>query len=86
MSDPAADSDVAARMRRVESSLVMEPALRSQPALKLSPLSETRFHAESLGIEMTFQKNEAGETTGLIFRQNAADMPARRLSATSAQP
>jgi CubicO group peptidase (beta-lactamase class C family) len=67
-----------------DATLTLQPA--GQPALNLSPLSETRFYAKSLDIEVTFQKNETGETNGLIFRQNAADMPARRLGATGAQP
>jgi hypothetical protein len=50
-----------------------------QPALVLVPTSSTSFYAAALDLEVTFQQDQAGKTTGLVLRQNGTDMTARRV-------
>jgi hypothetical protein len=57
--------------------LMVQPA--GQPPLQLQPSSETTYYAEAVDITITFLKNEAGETTGLTFRQNATDLEAHKI-------
>src|SRR3712207_6505324 len=40
--------------------LTLEPA--GQPSMPLVPESETKYYAEAVNIEVTFRKNERGET------------------------
>jgi CubicO group peptidase (beta-lactamase class C family) len=56
--------------------LTLHPA--GQPALRLWPTSETAYFAEEADVEVTFLRDAAGTRTGLTFRQNAADLLARR--------
>jgi hypothetical protein len=43
------------------------------------PTSSTSFYAAALDLEVTFQLDQAGKTTGLVLRQNGTDMTARRV-------
>ena len=39
-----------------------------RPTVRLMPLSETHFFVEESGVEMTFNKNDKGETIGVTLR------------------
>ena len=45
----------------------------------LYPESETAFFRKDVDVEVIFVKNEAGRITGLIFRQEGQDLPAKRI-------
>lgn len=45
----------------------------------LYPESETAFFRKDVDIEVIFVKNEAGRVTGLNFRQEGQDLPAKRI-------
>jgi CubicO group peptidase (beta-lactamase class C family) len=53
--------------------------LAGQPALVLVPTSSMVFYTEALDLEVTFQQDQAGKTTGLVLRQNGSDMTARKV-------
>lgn len=50
-----------------------------QPKVELIPESETRFFIKASEIQVTFIRDEKGRTSGLILRQNAKDLPAKRI-------
>ena len=50
-----------------------------QPKLELFPESETKIFLEVGGIQITFIKNEKGNVSGLVLRQNAKDLKAKRI-------
>jgi CubicO group peptidase (beta-lactamase class C family) len=52
--------------------------LSGQPALVLVPTSSTVFYAEAVDLEVTFQQDQGGRTTGLVLRQNGTDVTARK--------
>ena len=71
-------SDLRLRVRAREDSLDLR--LSGQPPIELRPTSETEYYAEALDVEVTFLKNEANETTGLVLRQDSADLQCRKLA------
>jgi putative CocE/NonD family hydrolase len=50
-----------------------------QPKIELSPESETRFVIRAAGIQITFVRDEKGNTSGLVLRQNDKDLKARKI-------
>jgi len=50
-----------------------------QPALVLTPTSNTVFYAEAIDLEVTFQRDAGGRTTGLVLRQSDLDVTARKV-------
>ena len=58
--------------------LTLQPA--GQSPIPLVPLSEAKYYAEAVDIEVTFHTNEAGAATGLTFRQNSTDLQANKLA------
>lgn len=52
---------------------------QGQPKLELFPESETRFFLAVGNIQITFIRDEKGNTSGLILRQNDKDLKAKRI-------
>jgi uncharacterized protein len=50
-----------------------------QPKLELFPESETRFFLKVAEIQITFVRDDKGNISGLILRQNAKDLKAKRI-------
>lgn len=50
-----------------------------QPKLELFPESEARFYLKVANIQITFIRDEKGNISGLILRQNAKDLTAKRV-------
>ena len=50
-----------------------------QPKLELFPESETRFFLKVADIQITFVRDEKGNVSGLILRQNAKDLTAKKI-------
>jgi uncharacterized protein len=50
-----------------------------QPKVELLPESETRFFIKEANIQITFVRNQEGQTSGLILRQNGTDLPAKKI-------
>ena len=51
----------------------------SGEALAMTPLSNTKFRISVVGIEFEFFKNEKGEVTQVMLRQNGQEQPAVRV-------
>jgi len=45
---------------------------------EIFPETETNFFMKELNIQFTFQRNDRGQVTGLVLRQNGVDLPAKR--------
>jgi hypothetical protein len=60
-----------------ETDLILQ--LPGQPSLVLVPTSSTAFYTEALDLEVTFQQDDAGRTTGLALRQNGSDVAAKKV-------
>ena len=50
-----------------------------QPKVELFPESETRFFLKVANIQITFIKDEKGNISGLVLRQNGSDIQAKRI-------
>ena len=50
-----------------------------QPKLELFPESETKFFLTAANIQIIFVRDQAGQTSGLILRQNGKDLPAKKI-------
>lgn len=50
-----------------------------QPKLELFPESETKFFLKAANIQITFVKNEEGQTSGLVLHQGGQDFKAKKI-------
>ncbi|MBD0325236.1 MAG: CocE/NonD family hydrolase, partial [Pyrinomonadaceae bacterium] len=50
-----------------------------QPKLELFPESETKFFLKVANLQIIFIKDKDGQTSGLILRQNAQDLTAKKI-------
>lgn len=50
-----------------------------QPKVELFPESETKFFLKEANIQITFIKDNAGKTSGLVLRQNGQDIKAKKI-------
>lgn len=51
----------------------------TQPKLELFALSETVFFFKTVNAQVTFVLNPQGEVTGMVFRQDGSDIPAKKI-------
>lgn len=50
-----------------------------QGSVEIFPESETKFFLRAVDAQITFVKDEKGQVTGLILRQNGRDFPAKKI-------
>jgi hypothetical protein len=50
-----------------------------QPKFELFPESETKFFLTAGNIQITFVKDEKGNVSGLVLRQNAKDLTSKKI-------
>jgi len=54
--------------------------ISTQPKLELAAESETVFFFKMVNAQVTFVVNAQGEVTGLVFRQDGSDIPAKKIT------
>ena len=57
-----------------------------QGAAPIFPESETEFFYRAVDAQISFTKNDSGVVTGMIFHQNGANQPARKISGEVPDP
>ena len=53
--------------------------LAGQSKFALSPESETDFFSKDVNVQITFNKDANGQTTGMTFKQGEAVIPAQKI-------
>lgn len=61
-----------------EGDKLMEQAT-GQPKFELFPESETKFFLRVVDAQVTFVKDEKGQVTGIVLRQNGQDVPGKKI-------
>ncbi len=56
-----------------------------QPSFEIFPSSETEFFYKVVNAQITFVRNSAGETTGLVLHQHGENLNAPHIDATTAE-